>query len=204
VWRLVVRDAPSRFGLCLGNAEFKTAVGVEDVPELLWMWFAPIGNVALRPFERAIRLLQLFSKALLDETPQHRIISYCFILRRLQRVESAIIFEQKVVRLLFRVVPRNAIHGSRRNPKPEHVDKARVWLDRSRGNHPMIFTEPRWDRETKIPTRRRSSGLWSHSSVNKFPSTRPNSNRSIRRTRMRSRVGGSKKIAVGLYVPLLG
>jgi len=30
------------------------------------------------------------------------------------------------------------------------------------------------------------------------------SNRSIRRTRMRSRVGGSKKIAVGLYVPLLG
>jgi site-specific recombinase XerD len=29
-------------------------------------------------------------------------------------------------------------------------------------------------------------------------------NRSIRRTRMRSRVWGSKKISVGLYVPLLG
>ena len=30
------------------------------------------------------------------------------------------------------------------------------------------------------------------------------SNQSIRRTRMRSRVWGSKKISVGLYVPLLG
>src|SRR5208337_4358146 len=30
------------------------------------------------------------------------------------------------------------------------------------------------------------------------------SNRSIKRTRMRSRVWGSKKISVGLYVPLLG
>jgi hypothetical protein len=45
-------------------------------------------------------------------------------------------------------------------------------------------------------------------SKNRFPEGRStntcHSNRSIRRTRMRSRVWGSKKISVGLYAPLLG